>query len=187
MESSQTITYPSSTSDIPNTGSGSLLPQSNPVSFGLNGNLSRKPLPVVHSTIPTWRQYAHVVHIVDFNVEPQASTTNEAPLETEGGIESGIFIQTHHIRMSGDLYMPCQSPYSCYYELERQEFHDITQHECFNSASPIGFIYDKDYENDFGQLLHRSQLPCRKNSSALLNKSHRNNNDEHLSPCTTTE
>lgn len=187
MESSQTTTYPSSTSDLPGTGLGSLIPQSNPVSFDLNVNLSRKPLPVINSTLPTWRQHAHVVHIVDFNVEPHVSTTDEAPPETENGIESGIFIQTHNTRMSGDLYMPRQSPYSCYYELERQEFHDVTQHECFNSASPIGFIYDKDYEHDFGQLLHQSQLPCTKNSGALPNKSHRNNNDENLSPCTTTE
>ncbi|KAH7256772.1 hypothetical protein BKA59DRAFT_522113 [Fusarium tricinctum] len=187
MGSSRTSTYPSSTSDLPDTGSGSLLPWSNPMSFGLSENLLRKPLPVMHNTLPTWRQHAHVVHIVDFNAEPQASTINEAPPETEGGIESGIFIQTHHIRMSGDLYMPHQSPYSCYYELERQEFHNITQHECFNSASPIGFIYDKDYEHEFGQLLHQSQLPCTKNSSALPNKLHRNNNDENLSPCTTTE
>ncbi|KAM0336937.1 hypothetical protein ACHAPQ_003604, partial [Fusarium lateritium] len=57
--------------------------------FGLNGNLSKRPLPIIHSTLPTWRQHAHVVHIVDFKVKPQASTTNEALPEAESGIESG--------------------------------------------------------------------------------------------------
>ncbi|EXL50175.1 hypothetical protein FOCG_10233 [Fusarium oxysporum f. sp. radicis-lycopersici 26381] len=91
---------------------------------------------------------------------------------TRDHIESGLFVQTHAKRMCGHLYMPRKYPIHEYYVLQSQILDNIRQHEYFESDAAIGFIFKKDYQNSFYQILREIQLPDKRNpeDSALYRR-----------------
>ncbi|RKK58759.1 hypothetical protein BFJ67_g2773 [Fusarium oxysporum f. sp. cepae] len=74
--------------------------------------------------------------------------------------------------MCGHLYMPRKHPIHEYYVLQSQRLDNIRQHEYFESDAAIGFIFKKDYQNSFYQILREIQLPDKRNpeDSALYRR-----------------
>ncbi|EXK86619.1 hypothetical protein FOQG_09486 [Fusarium oxysporum f. sp. raphani 54005] len=141
-----------------------------------NENLPQIMLETWPTQTPTWRHHCHVVYIVDFTVHSQRargdpSYTSRAN-RTRDHIESGLFVQTHAKRMCGHLYMPQKHPIYEYYVLQSQRLDNIRQHEYFESDAAIGFIFKKDYQNSFYQILREIQLPDKRNpeDSALYRR-----------------
>lgn len=139
-------------------------------------NLPHIMLEIWPTQTPTWRHHCYVVYTVDFRVRSQRargdpSLTNRAD-RTHDHIESGLFVQTHAKRMCGHLYMPRKHPIYEYYVLQSQRLDNIRQHEYFESDAAIGFIFKKDYQNSFYQILREIQLPEKENpeDSALYRR-----------------
>ncbi|KAJ4271708.1 hypothetical protein NW762_000413 [Fusarium torreyae] len=162
------------------------------MSLSLEDRLSRKKLPIMYTNTPTWRPHTYVVHVVDFKVESQYQRGNSALTTTaahgaSGNIESGIFIQTHRKLMRGFLYVPCRLSDSFDYELQRQECTNLMQHEGFDSESPIGFIFKKDYEEYFDTLITLTPLPQKKNHYTLVHDQHQFGTNQDLPPMDSTD
>ncbi|KAF5022124.1 hypothetical protein F66182_5827 [Fusarium sp. NRRL 66182] len=149
------------------------------------------PLPIMFSTMPTWQRHTYVVHIVDFKVKSQNQQIDTASVYRKLGfrndIESGIFIQTHRRKMSGVLYLPPQQTSSLDYELHCHECADLTQYKNFDSESPIGFIYKKDYEKYFENILLLTPPPQKRGHNAFVGIEQQIGNDQDLPPMDSTD
>ncbi|KAF4948873.1 hypothetical protein FSARC_13625 [Fusarium sarcochroum] len=189
MASTQTNTYSYPTSNCLDAQLNELFRHPEGMSLSLGEGSPRKEPPIIYTNTPTWRPHIYVVHIVDFKVDPQyrrgdSDSTAHGP---NSNIESGIFIQTHRKLMRGFLYVPRRRPDSFDYELQRQECTNLMQHDNFDSESPIGFIFKKDYEEYFNNLLVLTPLPQKPNHNTLVHGQHQFGNGQDLPPMDSTD
>ncbi|KAM0420539.1 hypothetical protein ACHAPT_011708 [Fusarium lateritium] len=118
----------------------------------------------IFATKPPWLEHVYRVRIVDFivgNPADEGSTyikgTTPRPDEQ---VRSAVFVQTSEADgYPGVLYEPHRWPGSRRHRINVSQRKSLVPHEYLDSEALIGFIYKKDFEKNFAQVIESIPPP----------------------------
>ncbi|KAM5359793.1 hypothetical protein ACJZ2D_014187 [Fusarium nematophilum] len=134
------------------------------MSHRMADDMDGEMLPVRATTTPPWLRQTHVVRIVDLRANSRETHgitpfTERSTPESDCGIETGIFVQTSQRALGGVLYIPRQQRGTSKYQLVVRRYVNLLDNNLFDSESPIGVVYKKDFNKDFMGSIRSVPLP----------------------------